>query len=322
MATPSVRHTTRRWQQRLGLAFSSVLLWATPATSAEQIVLRYGPLEFSVAVESLEIYAAEGRIEPDLSDFARYLNVTQLENLRNALTTRIDLDAFILSQFLYSPQGEAILRQLGELIQTQQGEPGFYALRSALLLAAADAEQGLTALNILEKFPTAGITIDSALALAVVNEVSRTVQQTNEAIAAIQAAAAAEAAEAIHFERDLRQAGNIPFELLALSLDDRDRDRRFPVNLYLPQTGSRAPLAVISHGLGGDRQTYAYLAEHLASHGFAVAVPEHPGSNAAQLQALARGLTSDVTPPRELIDRPLDIRFLLDELARDYGDRW
>ena len=72
-------------------------------------------------------------------------------------------------------------------------------------------------------------------------------------------------------------------------------------------------------GLGSDLTTFAYLAKHLASHGFAVAVPEHPGSSASQIESLLTGLESDVTPPEELIDRPLDIKFLLDELAKNYG---
>jgi predicted dienelactone hydrolase len=65
--------------------------------------------------------------------------------------------------------------------------------------------------------------------------------------------------------------------------------------------------------------TFAYLATHLASYGFAVAVPEHPGSNAEQVQALINGLASEVTAPAELVDRPSDIKFLLDELGRSFG---
>ncbi len=330
-ATPiTLLPRSRRWAYRIGLALSPLLLWAGPTVAAERILLRYGPLEFSLRVSSLADYATHGRIAPDLRDFTRQLNDAQVDNLRTILRTRVDLEPLALSQFLYSPQGEVILRQLGELIQTQKGESGFYALRAALILAAADADEGLTALNVLEKFPLAGLRVNSALALAALNEVSRTVQETNQVIGAIQAAAAQEAAAAAEpFTRDLRQPGDVLFDRTALILNDVERARVFPVDFYRPQPGNyptgtlrdRLPLVVISHGLGGDRQTYAYLAEHLASHGIAVAVPEHPGSSASQLQDLASGLTRDVTPPQELIDRPLDIRFILDELAQRYGDR-
>ncbi|WP_083986738.1 dienelactone hydrolase family protein [Frankia sp. EI5c] len=39
----------------------------------------------------------------------------------------------------------------------------------------------------------------------------------------------------------------------------------------------RFPLVVISHGSAGSRVQLAYLAEALASHGFVVAAPDHPG---------------------------------------------
>ncbi|NEO20295.1 alpha/beta fold hydrolase, partial [Moorena sp. SIO4A5] len=73
-----------------------------------------------------------------------------------------------------------------------------------------------------------------------------------------------------------------------------------------------------SHGLGSERKTFEYLARHLASHGFAVAVPEHPGSNADQIQALLTGLAKEAAPPSEFINRPLDIKFLLDELESSF----
>jgi predicted dienelactone hydrolase len=47
-----------------------------------------------------------------------------------------------------------------------------------------------------------------------------------------------------------------------------------------------------------------------------VAVSEHPGSDAKQLQALLSGRADEVTSPREFIDRPLDVKYLLDELTR------
>jgi predicted dienelactone hydrolase len=68
--------------------------------------------------------------------------------------------------------------------------------------------------------------------------------------------------------------------------------------------------------LGSNRKTFEYLAQQLASYGFAVAVPEHPGSNSEQLRSLLAGRSDEVTQPREFIDRPLDVKYLLDELER------
>lgn len=290
---------------------------ATPARSADRVALFVGPLEFSLGVESLQRYANDGKIQPDLAPYIDRLNLEQREQLRKILGTRAEVTPVTVSQFLYTPQGEIILRELGTLIQTRSGQSGFYAIRSALILAAAD-EEGLTPLNVLRKFPTSTIRINSARVFELIGRVSGLVRETEGAIAAVRKEALAEITDdSSEFPLDLQQAGSIPFTQQSLILNDSARNRTFPIDFYLPQQ-SGAPLVVISHGLGSNRDSYRYLALHLASHGFAVAVPEHPGSNAAQLQALASGLVKDITPPRELLDRPLDIQFLLDELQRKY----
>ncbi|MBD2579219.1 alpha/beta hydrolase [Oscillatoria sp. FACHB-1406] len=291
---------------------------ATPARSADRVSLFVGPLEFSLAVESLQRYADNGNVQPDLAPYINRLNDEQQEQLRKILGTRAEVTPVAISQFLYTPQGEIILRELGTLIQTRSGQSGFYAIRSALILAAADKE-GLTPLNVLRKFPTTSIRINSARVFELIGRVSSLVRQTEGAISAIRQEALTEIGnDSSEFPLDLQQAGSIPFTQQSLILNDVARNRTFPIDFYLPQQGTSVPLIVISHGLGSNRDSYRYLALHLASHGFAVAVPEHPGSNAAQLQALANGLVKDITPPRELLDRPLDVKFLLDELQRQY----
>ncbi|BDI14422.1 hypothetical protein ANSO36C_02240 [Nostoc cf. commune SO-36] len=114
---------------------------------------------------------------------------------------------------------------------------------------------------------------------------------------------------------DLGKNGSFRFFKQTITLNDLSRNRTFPADIYLPIAQTPRPIIVISHGLGSDRTSFAYLAEHLASYGFVVAVPEHPGSNSQQIQALLAGIADRVTNPRELIDRPLDIKFLLDELT-------
>ncbi|MEC4805050.1 MAG: alpha/beta hydrolase [Jaaginema sp. PMC 1079.18] len=306
----------------LGCSLAVPMAVVPPVWSAEEILVYFGPLEFSVAVESLENFAATGEIEPDLALYANRLTPEQLQQLRTVLSTPADVTPVAVAQFLYSPQGEQILEQVGELIQTRAQQPGFYAIRSALILAAA-SEEGLTPLNVLRQFPTSGIRINSERAFDLLDRVGRIIGDTQRAIAAIEAQAQVEitTANTLDFPWDLRQPGSVTFRREVLQLNDLSRNRAFPVDLYLPQVSGRLPLAIVSHGLGSERASYSYLAAHLASYGFVVAVPEHPGSNSAQIQALANGLASNITPSRELIDRPLDIKYLLDVLEQDYGDR-
>ncbi|NJM95701.1 MAG: alpha/beta fold hydrolase [Acaryochloridaceae cyanobacterium CSU_5_19] len=120
------------------------------------------------------------------------------------------------------------------------------------------------------------------------------------------------------------QPGPYPIQKLTFNLEDKtpkriqlsQSSRQFPVDLYLPQTSQRkpSPVVVISHGLGSSRSAYVYFANHLASHGFVVAVPEHPGSSVQYFQALLAGQVSRDSGAEEFIDRPLDVSFMLDDL--------
>jgi predicted dienelactone hydrolase len=107
------------------------------------------------------------------------------------------------------------------------------------------------------------------------------------------------------------------------SLTGSIKTRVIQTDIYLPQSQTPAPVIVISHGLGSDRDSFAYLAENLASYGFAVVVPQHPGSDSLQMQALLTGRSQQLFPDTELIDRPLDVTFVLDQLEqRSKSDPW
>lgn len=304
----------------LGLCLFNAVLAASPVLGAERVYITYGPLEVSVPVESLERFAKEGTIDRNIDGFAQYANQQQLSQLRTALQARADISPVTISQFLYTPQGEVLLERLGRVIQTKARQPGFYAIRAALILAAADPE-GLTILNVLRKFPTYGIRINIGRGLEVADQLTRLINQSNRAVAGVLQLADREVASSpLALPASLpepQQPGSFSWQKLSLTLTNESRGRTFPVDLYLPQgeTGREAPVIVISHGLGSDRLSFDYLAEHLASYGFAVAVPEHPGSNAQQLQNLVAGRASEVAQPTEFIDRALDIKDLLNYLT-------
>ncbi len=314
------------------------LLMVGRAQAAERIYVSFGALERSISVNALETYAKTGEIEDDLAVYAQYADPQALEELREVLIAPIPLSAVAISQFLYTSQGETLLERLSQVIQTETRYPGFFALRSALILAA-DRPDGLTLLNFLQQFPTEGIRIDLASSLDIARELEALVDDTNKATAAIVKQARLEATSPVPpvvRPRNLRRRGEFGVNKQSLTLQDLTRqtgqldgtgnpvrrERTIEVDLYIPQAGAQAttlypaPVVVISHGLGSDRMTFAYLADYLASYGFVVAVPEHPGSNAGQIQALLSGRATEVAEPAEFIDRPLDIKFLLDRLER------
>ncbi|NET40039.1 MAG: dienelactone hydrolase, partial [Cyanothece sp. SIO1E1] len=67
---------------------------------------------------------------------------------------------------------------------------------------------------------------------------------------------------------------------------------------------------------GASPHSFADYAQHLASYGYVVAIPQHPGSDFGQIQAMLAGGSQEVFKLSEFIDRPLDVTFLLDELER------
>ncbi len=294
-------------------------LTAYPALGAERIRFNYGVLERSIPISSLETYARTGKVDENLAAYRKYVDKKQLAQLRKVLLTRIPLNQVEVSQFLYTPIGERLLEKLGKVIQTESNLSGFYAIRAALILSAADQKE-FTLLNVLSKFPASAISINLNQSLAIAESLQNLVNQTQNAVAFINQQSQQKVTTASTLKTvplmDLGKTGSFNFSKQTITLNDLSRQRRFPADIYLPTAQTPRPIIVISHGLGSDRTSFAYLAEHLASYGFVVAVPEHPGSNSQQIQALLAGIADRVTNPRELIDRPLDIKFLLDELTR------
>ncbi|MCL6751243.1 alpha/beta hydrolase [Nostoc sp. CCCryo 231-06] len=317
----------KKFLRYLGLGLLSTFLTATPGLGAERISFYYPPFgEFSLSVDSLETFAKVGKIDQDLSFYASRANPQQLAQLRDLLQQRFNVTPTLVSQVTYSPIGEQVVQQLGEFLLTESRQNGFYAIRASLILAAADRE-GLTVVNLLRKFPSNTIRVNFTEGLRIVDDLSQLLKRRDEVVASLQKEAIAQAANStVDFSQqpDLRSPGKFRWQKKSLELNDFSRSRRLPVDIYLPEAGSQNtkelpsapfPLIVISHGLASDRSTFVYLAEHLASYGFAVAVLEHPGSNAERFQLYFAGLAGPPNPA-EFINRPLDIKYLLNELER------
>ncbi|MHC5737635.1 alpha/beta hydrolase [Nostoc sp.] len=319
----------KKFLRYLGLGLLSTFLTATPGLGAERISFYYPPFgEFSLSVDSLETFAKVGKIDQDFSFYASRATPEQLAQLRDLLQQRFNVTPTLLSQVTYSPIGEQLVQQLGKLLLTESRKNGFYAIRASLILAAAD-QQGLTVVNLLRKFPSNTIRVNFTEGLRIVDDLSQLIKKKDEVFASLQKEAIAQAATStVDFsqQQDLRSPGKFTWQKKTFDLNDISRSRRLPVDVYLPTTQNSQlttqnslsppfPLIVISHGIASDRSTFVYLAEHLASYGFAVAVLEHPGSNAQRFQQYFAGLAG---PPdaAEFINRPLDIKYLLNELQR------
>ncbi len=102
---------------------------------------------------------------------------------------------------------------------------------------------------------------------------------------------------------------------------DSARGRPLPWRLRLPsQPGQRGPwpLVLYSHGLGGNREGGAVWGQAWADAGIAVLHLQHPGSDSETLRNGLAALRAAAST-EQLLARVRDVRFALDEVARQAG---
>ncbi len=311
-----------RWLVSLALGVSTTALMAMPLKAAEKIFFYYSPLIDSLQVSSLEIFAEEGTIDKDLGFYMKLAGVNEEEKklFRELLTKKIDVEPVVLSRLLNTDEGERLLNFFGEVINIQGGGNGQYALRGAIVSAAFD-EEGLTLMNFFRQLAT-NVQLDLRKAIALQKDLELIVQATKLFTAEIAQLSKQEIAQesSVNFAQlpDLRQLGTSGIKQQTWNLTDRDRNRSFYVNVYQPEQwrSGKTPVVVISHGLGSRPEEFTEKAQHLASHGFFVVLPQHPGSDAQYSKDFQTGFHSDIFSLNEFIDRPLDISFTLDALEK------
>jgi len=324
-----LKHRGKRLSLELGIASLLLGLAGAPGRAAEQVYFNVGALEFSVSVQDLQTFAKEGKAYSDLALIVNRLTPDQRTRLRNLLSTQYKFSPVLMSRFFYSPLGERLLTYMGELIQLKDGQNGFYGIRAALIQASADPE-GLSAINFIRKFPT-NIQLNTGRIRQQMSQVSTLLEETEALVARLkQLALASQAAEStIDFAQlpDPKTVGQYKYVQQTKKLFDAARQREFLVQLYLPELpiGAQAAVVVITNGIGTKLDRYDYLAEHLASHGFAIAILQHPDSDDRQQQAFLQGLSGAMFKSTAYLDRPQDVTYLLNELERlnssEFGDR-
>lgn len=306
----------------LTLGILSALLTALPGKAAENIYFQYGPIVRSLPVRSLENFAKTGEIDEDLKFYFQVAkaNDETKNKFRELLIKRLEFPPFEVSQFFNSELGFSILERLGQYVQIPKRNNGKVALRAGIVLAAFDS-QGLTLLNFFKKLPV-DMSVDVASSLQAFNQLERAVKATGFFTQKMSSFSAQESKTdtSVDFAKlpDLRQPGRFGVVEQRWVLKDASRNRQFYVLVYQPQkSGSgKTPVLIMSHGLGSKPEDFAKRAKHLASYGFFVALPQHPGSDTQQVEDLKDGLSGSYFLTSEFIDRPRDISFVIDELER------
>lgn len=223
------------------------------------------------------------------------------------LQTQVKLDAQSLQQFLRTEMGEALLTRLGQLVELPNDTAG----RQALIQRIARADQ----LSIMSLLYQVSGNLRTNRLLETAQQINLLLRTTDQLLALLKTLMHQEATEQTIPFVDPRLPGHWGICRRVLRLQ-RQSLQPFQVFLYEPigELADSIPVVVISHGLAADPQAMAHYAKHLVSHGYLVAVPQHPGSDTHQVHNLLSGNVDEIFSLQEFFDRPHDISVLLDEL--------
>ncbi|MEL6927511.1 MAG: alpha/beta hydrolase [Cyanobacteria bacterium J06600_6] len=288
------------------------------AEAASRITFNLIPFgQFQIKVADLEAFVATGAKTPELDYYLRRLDSEQLEQLPTLLTTPLDLHPLAIANFSNSQIGAITIANFAKGIRVRQNRNGFYALRGAIIAAAFDESQ-LTILNLLRHYPLETIDLDLALLNQYFQQANRLTQNRQEIKRTwFDSESATALSEDSHKGHSAPQdLGLYTWQKRTLQYDNPRRPQKGLFDLYQPNIDRPVPLIAISHGIASNRQTFAYLGQHFASHGFAVAVVEH---SEISLDKFDRFLAGKAAFPdgQNLINNPLDISSVLDRLESE-----
>jgi predicted dienelactone hydrolase len=291
------------------LALSSSV--APSASAAERLTLKVGPLEQSLTVDELEAFGETGELPSRL----KLLTPLLTPQIRQLLNKNLQVDPNLTDRFLDelfgSSEGEKLIQQLKQAFPEAKVE----SLKAALFLAARQTNE-LNLLNFLRAYPSENLTVDLTSAAGLAVQFNASSLQSKFLSPVLDRELKVDIKKTSLPNFDPTEPGDELVRKQSLFLDDERRQRTIPVDIYY-SVHTKGPLVVMSHGFGSDRRFLKYLAVHLASRGITVASLEHPGSDVNSISEMSLGASiKDLLPASEFVDRPKDVSFLLDRLAK------
>jgi len=290
-----------------------LLAGAGPARAIETVRLRLPLLQTDFVVKVSELADPQRLLagNSDLAELDRAMGGTLGPRISELFATPLPLQVkSVVQNSVGSPLLEqallavSALGQIDDLPPDADGSDIDEALRRA-----AGGSGKITLLAFLQALPGSTVRVDLEPAL---RSLKRLVRQQQAAINL------AERLEPVPVAAALAAPGTVAPERLTAQV--AVPHRKLPLDLVVLRPrgggasgsggGGNGRLVVISHGLWDGPQNFEGWAGHLASHGYTVVLPLHPGSDHRQQQAMLSGKAAPPSP-QELLDRPLDITALL-----------
>ena len=304
---PTRLHRRRALSLGLLALVGASSLWGRPARALEEIQLRLPLLEtkFTIKVSELASRQLLSQGNSDLAELDRASNGALGRQLQQLFDTPLPLP---VKKLVANSAGTPLFEQallVASILGKVDGLPNRVngeQLNQALEKAKVNGE--LTLLGLIQALPGRTATLDFEPAVRGLQRLKR--QQTE----ARQLASGAP----VPVDPRLAAAGPLPPLVSKASLVVKHRPAPLEIELIRPSQGGNGQLVVISHGLWDGPESFAGWARHLASHGYTVILPFHPGSDQSQQRAMLSG-SAPPPGPEELKLRPLDISAVIDAVG-------
>ena len=290
------------------LAGLALTVGGTPVSALERLVLQMPFLETSITINLGDSETVDQllRSSPDLEDL-RAASGDRLSNL---------LEGIFLAplppetrSFLEGSTGQPLLEQVLQsaiaLVQLEGVEPDTSGRMLSDALIRAERSGQATVLGLLREMPGKTATIDISRVAFIASRLIRNTEQGRRLVKS-------SPAEPFNASLQARLRGVWSRREIRVSVPHRQEVLRTLV--LQPQRNANGRLVVISHGLWDDPESFEGWGEVLASAGYTVLLPDHPGSDFEQQKAM---LSGDRPPPgpEELTLRPRDVSALIDAVA-------
>ena len=293
---------------RLAALVSGLLLSSGSASALERLVLEMPALETNVTINLGDAVDADTliRSSPDLRDFEGFGRGRLRGLLQNIFMAPLPRET---KAFLEGSTGQPLLEQAllaaTSLVQLKGMEADSSGRMLSDALSRAERNGQPNILGLLREIPGDEASID----LSVLGFIAGRLKANQEpAVALAKSQPAASVSPALH----QRPMGR--WQRQRLRLEVAHRPLPLELLVLLPTAQANGRLAVISHGLWDDPESFEGWGEVLAANGYTVVLPDHPGSNFSQQRGMLAG---DRPPPgpEELQKRPIDVSAVLDAVA-------
>jgi predicted dienelactone hydrolase len=278
------------------------------AQALERIDLRLPLLETSFSIKLSELQTPGGLLSgnSDLAELDQATNGAVGRRIEEFLNYRLPLQT---KAVVGEVAGSALFNQAMLVVSALGGVDGLPANLDgpeiSAVLERAAAKGPLTMLSVLQALPGQTASVDLEVALSAARRLATQQKAADSLIAASSAATV---------DRALSNPGPLPVERRETSLVVSHRPEPLRLVVIAPTGQANGRLVLISHGLWDSPLSFEGWAKHLASNGYTVLMPFHPGSDQSQQQAMLSG-KAPPPGPAELKLRPLDLSSLIDGAA-------